>query len=214
MQSETSVRDLPLQANQNNRKKEKPNCCPLEATFQKGDMSEKLDKLDIQLTKEAQEEAGSLSPREDSRRKLEEILRITGTFNVDMSTFIISHTVEALDEKDTSRKYNIILQGLHELNPSDAIESMLCSQILALYSQGMDNLRKANTTTSVSHRESYTRWAIKLLRLQQETIEKLEKYRRKGQQTVQVEHVHVHQGAQAIVGNITTGVGCASKNAQ
>ena len=205
---------FPIQANQIPRKQGRAKFCPLEATFQQSDRGDEPAKLDMNLTQEAKEEAGLLFSHEESRMKLEAILAITGTSNLDVSSFIIEHTVGTLDNDNIARKYNIMLQGLYEMNPSDVIEGMLCSQILALYSQGMENLRKANETTSLMHRESYTRWAMKLLHLQHETIEKLEKYRRKGHQTVQVEHVHVHQGAQAIVGNITTGVGCESKRAR
>jgi hypothetical protein len=179
--------------------------CPLEAILLQEEKIGPPGKLDMNLSKEALEEFGPLPPREESRTKLESLLRITGTSNIDISKLIIGHTLGALEDSDIASKYNVLLQGLYEMNPVDVIEGMLCSQILALYSQGMDNLRRATKTTSLEHRESYTRWAMKLLRLQQETVEKLEKYRRKGQQTVQVEHVHVHQGAQAIVGTVTTG---------
>jgi hypothetical protein len=42
-------------------------------------------------------------------------------------------------------------------------------------------------------------------------METLDKHRGKGQQKVTVEHVHVHQGGQAIVGNVQTGAGSQSK---
>ena len=36
-------------------------------------------------------------------------------------------------------------------------------------------------------------------------METLKRYRSTAQQTVKVEHVHVHEGGQAIVGNVETG---------
>jgi hypothetical protein len=45
----------------------------------------------------------------------------------------------------------------------------------------------------------------------QEILEALNRHRGKGQQRVTVEHVHVHQGAQAIVGNVHQGGGAPSK---
>ena len=42
-------------------------------------------------------------------------------------------------------------------------------------------------------------------------MEALDKHRGKGQQTVRVEHVHVYEGVQAIVGNVQTGVGVQQK---
>jgi len=43
------------------------------------------------------------------------------------------------------------------------------------------------------------------------TVEALSKLRRGGSQTVRVEHVHVHNGGQAIVGNVSTGGGSNGK---
>ena len=43
-------------------------------------------------------------------------------------------------------------------------------------------------------------------------LEALNRHRGKGQQKVTVEHVHVHEGSQAIVGNVQSqGVGLTSK---
>lgn len=182
--------------------------CPLEATMKKSAAGTNASQLDIALTPESSKEMRALSVKEEAHKKMEEFLKMTGTSNSNIAGFLVDSTVGAFPKLgEGAYVYNVLLQGLHEMNPSDVIEGMLCSQIVALYAQGMDNLRRAANATSLEHRESYTRWAMKLLRLQQETIEKLEKYRRKGQQTVQVEHVHVHQGAQAIVGTVTTGGG-------
>jgi hypothetical protein len=43
----------------------------------------------------------------------------------------------------------------------------------------------------------------KLNRIYAVQVAALDKHRRKGQQTVTVEHVHVHEGGQAIVGTVT-----------
>ena len=44
--------------------------------------------------------------------------------------------------------------------------------------------------------------AAKLLRVFREQLQALQRYRGKGQQKVTVEHVQVHAGDQAIVGNV------------
>jgi hypothetical protein len=47
------------------------------------------------------------------------------------------------------------------------------------------------------------RWATRLMRLHLDQIEAMQKLRGKaGQQKVTVEHVHVYQGGQAIVGAV------------
>ncbi len=55
--------------------------------------------------------------------------------------------------------------------------------------------------------------ANKLSRTYATLLEALNRHRGKGQQKVTVEHVHVHEGGQAIVGNVETpGGGFASKS--
>ena len=46
----------------------------------------------------------------------------------------------------------------------------------------------------------YGGYATRLLRLQFERIQGLDKHRRGNQQTVRVEHVHIHAGGQGVVG--------------
>jgi hypothetical protein len=48
----------------------------------------------------------------------------------------------------------------------------------------------------------YGNFAIKLLRLQNEMIQIFDRYRRGNKQTVEVPHVHIHSGAQGVVGII------------
>jgi hypothetical protein len=54
--------------------------------------------------------------------------------------------------------------------------------------------------------------ANKLSRTYATLLEALNRHRGKGQQKVTVEHVHVHEGGQAIVGNVTPGGGTAVKS--
>jgi hypothetical protein len=51
----------------------------------------------------------------------------------------------------------------------------------------------------------YGNYAIKLLRLQTELIQVFDRYRRGGKQTVEVRHVHIHSGAQGLVGIVNSG---------
>jgi hypothetical protein len=46
----------------------------------------------------------------------------------------------------------------------------------------------------------YGGYAIKLLRLEQELIQTLDRHRRGHKQTVEVRHVHLHEGAQGVFG--------------
>lgn len=182
--------------------------CPLMAMSKKSSTEAGHEDLDIDLSEEALKQLGSVSDIQKRDITLNALLRLSGTENRSIACFLIDSAKGALPEgKDLASSYNVLLQGLYEMGPRDVIEGMLCSQAIALYAQGMMNLRRSEQATYCDRAEAYMRQAVKLLRMNQETIEKLEKYRRKGQQTVQVEHVHVHQGGQAIVGTVTTGGG-------
>jgi hypothetical protein len=63
-------------------------------------------------------------------------------------------------------------------------------------------LGRAKTSDRTDHIELYGNMAVKLQRTFTAQIEALARLRGKGQQTVRVEHVTVHSGAQAIVGDV------------
>lgn len=96
----------------------------------------------------------------------------------------------------------MIYQSLSECEPKDAIESKLCAQSAALYAQGMHYLSRAENTNILHQIDFFMKNAIKLLRLHNETVETLARYRRKGEQKVIVQHVNVNDGGKAIVGNM------------
>jgi len=51
----------------------------------------------------------------------------------------------------------------------------------------------------------------KFSRIYAQQVEALDKHRRKGRQTVVVEHVHVNDGGQAVVGSVLAGMGGGSQ---
>jgi len=69
----------------------------------------------------------------------------------------------------------------------------------------MNYLFQLKSNKNLAQSEFYLKNAIKLLRLHNETIEALGKYRRGGTQNVIVQHVRVNDGGKAIVGNMIAG---------
>jgi hypothetical protein len=100
-----------------------------------------------------------------------------------------------------------LIQAFAETKPKDLNEARLCLQASTLYSEGMGFLAKANKEGVIDHAAFFMKSAIKLLRLHNETLEVMVKYRRGGEQKVVVQHVYVNDGGQAIVGNIETNGG-------
>jgi len=64
---------------------------------------------------------------------------------------------------------------------------------------------------TIPQQDSAERAFNKLARTFTSQVEALNRHRGKGQQKVTVEHVHVHEGGQAIVGNVSQGGGGAQK---
>lgn len=81
---------------------------------------------------------------------------------------------------------------------------MLAAQMVGVHLAAMDCMARAlHPSQSFAGRELNLKHGAKLSRIYAEQVAALDKHRRKGQQTVTVEHVHVHDGGQAIVGNVS-----------
>jgi hypothetical protein len=110
---------------------------------------------------------------------------------------------------------NGALALMHGLAPRDEAEAMLCAQMIATHAAAMDSMRRARQETFLHARDSHSNFAVKLLRTYAAQMEALKRYRSGGEQKMTVEHVHVHPGAQAIVGNVSRsgeGAGVAVKS--
>jgi hypothetical protein len=92
---------------------------------------------------------------------------------------------------------------------------MLAAQLIACHNASMECYRRAmiGEQTFEGRRENLNQ-ANKLSRTYGTLLESLNRHRGKGQQKVTVEHVHVQEGGQAIVGNVESpggGFACKSK---
>jgi hypothetical protein len=106
------------------------------------------------------------------------------------------------------RQYSATIAALLGIGLRDELEGMLAAQLLASHNAAMECYRRAMITdqTFEGHRENLSQ-ANKLSRTYAALLEALNRHRGKGQQKVTVEHVHVHQGGQAIVGTVNSGGG-------
>lgn len=98
---------------------------------------------------------------------------------------------------------NFTLKVMEELAPADGHEGILISQMLAVNDRAKSLFRLAE-----KHKDyaaiyfDIQNQAIKLMRLYLKQLEALDRHRRGGNQRVTVEHVHVNDGGQAIVGSV------------
>jgi hypothetical protein len=73
-------------------------------------------------------------------------------------------------------------------------------QIIATGFSGLRFLRQSHRHMTEDFIGVYGGYAIKLLRLQTDLIQALDRHRRGNSQTVEVKHVHLHPGSQGVVG--------------
>jgi hypothetical protein len=96
------------------------------------------------------------------------------------------------------------LEAMAGIAPKDETEGMLAAQMVACHHAAMECFRRAMMSdVSFESRKLNLNFASKLTRTYALHLETLDKHRGKGQQKVTVEHVHVHQGGQAIVGTVS-----------
>jgi hypothetical protein len=117
------------------------------------------------------------------------------------------------DAEQIKKQNSANLSFLSGINPNDELEGMLAAQLLASHNAAMECYRRAMISEQPfeGRRENLSQ-ANKLSRTHATLLEALNRHRGKGQQKVTVEHVHVYEGGQAIVGNVEgTGGGIPTK---
>ena len=100
---------------------------------------------------------------------------------------------------------NAALAAMHGIAPRDPVEGMLAAQMVAVHQAAMTMVRRLNHVENIDQQNSASNALNKLMRTFAAQVEALNRHRGKGQQKVTVEHVHVHQGGQAIVGTVKHG---------
>jgi len=117
-------------------------------------------------------------------------------------------TGECKDLESLKQKSDDYLAVVAELNPKTAYEGLLISQMTIVHQKAMECFRWAEVNKNRT--EIYERiqnQGIKLMKLFAQQLMTLDKHRLKGHQKMVIEHVHVHPGGQAIVGEVHQGGG-------
>lgn len=143
----------------------------------------------------------------DSKRAMLAMHSATGlrnTLAVDLLLEQLSRLAGADIEQANPKRTNHAIAMLDELEPSDGQEAMLTAQMVAVHLAAMDCYARASLPgQTFAARELNLKHAGKLTRIYAEQVAALDRHRRKATQTVVVEHVHVHDGGQAIVGSVS-----------
>lgn len=97
---------------------------------------------------------------------------------------------------------NASLAIIGAIGPADELESALAMQMAGCHSLGLEMIARAAQTDNHHNMIQYGNLAVKLQRTFAAQIEALARLRGGANQSVRVEHVHVHAGGQAVVGNV------------
>ena len=131
---------------------------------------------------------------------------LSGSSDSSYSRLFISLATSAMSahiptEKSSTLAINAFQGAMLSMNPKDIIEAQLCSKLVILHTQAMNFVNRAATATYQKSVDQNLNNATKFMRLHNETVEALNRYRRKGEQRVKVVHqyVQVNEGGQAVV---------------
>jgi hypothetical protein len=119
---------------------------------------------------------------------------------------MLGKLVEALKpnpfDKLEEATLNAALAIIHSAQCRSELEALIAVEIVATGFAGLRFLRQSQQSMTEEFIATYGAYANKLLRLQVDLIQTLDRHRRVHKQTVEVRHLHVHPGAQGMVGII------------
>ena len=128
------------------------------------------------------------------------------TGGLDLINWFMEQLWDAVPHLSEPQKLNAILPLLYGLHPRDVLETMLFMQMIGVHNVNMELMRRALHASQIDKGvEANVRQLNALTKVFISQMEALQKYRGKAaQQKVVVEHVHVNQGGQAIVGAVNS----------
>ena len=143
------------------------------------------------------------------------LMRALGTTDFDFYSGLLGQLLNASKEKEASETgTNFMLSVIKGIEPRDQTEAMLASQMAAVHMASMTFARRLAHVETISQQDSASNAFNKLTRTFAAQMSALKDYRSKGEQKMTVQHVHVAEGGQAIVGNVNApaeGVGLPKK---
>ena len=187
------------------------------------------------MSKERQKKANQKSsvPKAQNstavRKKLKssiekEFQKVLGTGSEELGFLFVSQVMGAMgfikDKDSNSEKLKqvmtLIFEAIQGIGPKNELEAMLSVQMITTHNMSAELTRRAmHPQQNTEGVDNNVNRAIKLMELFLNQLACLQKLRGLGpQQTVRVEHINIHPGAQAVVGmvNPTRGEGDDGEN--
>lgn len=120
-------------------------------------------------------------------------------YNALTNCFASDDNFDVLEAEKDSRAY------LEALNVKGGLQEMLAAQMLSIHQLQQISMTMANKTLHLTNKQYFSNTAIRLANVFVQQAALLAKLQGAGGQKIIVEHVEVHHGGQAVVGNINGG---------
>jgi len=187
-------------------------------------LARRLERTPLKFKKNVKSKPGrsdiviQIEPQETDRPLVGlKMMEALGTADSELQSHFLNQVVQTFRGFATPEGFNYdrgvefcnnAMALLNGIEPRDEIEGMLAIQMVGVHNLAMETLKRAMLEgQTLEGKEANVNQATKMLRTFTAQMEALKRYRTGGQQKVTVEHVHVNQGGQAIVGNVTQGAG-------
>ena len=137
-----------------------------------------------------------------------EVQQASGVPDADAAGILIAQAAAmgALQAGTAGEQLQTAMHMLGQIKPEGALQSMLAVQMIGVHNSAVRFLMRASEEgQTMEGADANVQRSVRLLRLFNEQLQALASLRGKtGQQKVTVEHVHVYEGGQAIVGSVGT----------
>lgn len=131
---------------------------------------------------------------------------LMATHGIDLPISAVNQLVSMArspDGKVDANRLNSMLAIVEGAQPSTEIEAVLACQMAATHFLAMELVVRARKADQIPQFDAAGNMAVRMLRTFTAQTEALTKLQKKHSQAVRVEHVHVHAGGQAVVGNVS-----------
>jgi len=197
--------------------------CTDEEKVRIGKYLERLKREPVKL-KTSRDDSGNPRTEHDTTDEtlsMTRFMEALGTTDMDLQFYLLNQVIQTFRGCVSSEGFgydrldefmNNAMALLNGIQPQDEIEGMLAVQMIAVHNMAMETIKRAMITgQTFEGTEGNVTQATKMLRTFTAQMEALKRYRTGGQQKVIVEHVHVNEGGQAIVGVVNRGEGSSGK---
>ena len=145
----------------------------------------------------------ALSPDTDDgdlwTAKLANVLKIDDPA---LAGHLLSQLTNCFPPEDLERAVQLALAVLAAIKPQNALEAILSIQMVSVHNAGMTLLTRSLTASSSDESTILARRANDLLKTFTLQMQTLHRTRHGGQHRMRIEHVHINEGGQAVIGSI------------